>query len=147
MRRKLYLSAAVIVLLAACGKDNFETKPQIKVKSLNGNVLHLGGTLAISLTFTDKEGDISKGRFVYFPVRLNKRPLPSNITPYIDSIPYALPEFPDKSQGEIQLTLQYNDLHKSPIENDTIRLRFVAIDRAGHKSDTIATDKIVILKN
>ena len=147
MNRKLYMSAAVIILLVACGKDKFETKPQIKVKSMNGNVLTLGSTLGINLEFTDKEGDISKGRFVYFPVRLNKRPLPSNITSYLDSIPYDLPEFPDKSQGEIQLSLSYNDLHKSPIENDTIKLRFVAVDRAGHKSDTVASDRIVILKN
>ena len=147
MRRNLYLSVAVLALLAACGKDKFETKPQIKVKSVNTTVLPLNGTLDINLSFTDKEGDISQGKLVYYPQRLNRRALPSNVDKYLDSISLGLPKFPDETLGEMQLSLRYNDLHKSPIENDTIRIRFVAVDRAGHRSDTVNTDRLVILKN
>lgn len=146
MRPKLYLSAVAIVVLMACGKDSFQTNPQIKVKSLNNSVVPVGSSLLVTLTFTDKEGDISEGKLVYIPKRLNRRPLSSIIPPY-DSVVNPLPKFPDKSQGEIQVSLPYSFLHKSDIENDTINIRFVALDRAGHKSDTVTSDRIVILKN
>ncbi len=146
MSRKFSLSLVFLCLLVACGKDSFQTKPQIKVKSMNGNVVPVGGTLMVNLSFTDKEGDLGNGKLVYIPTRLNRRPLPPAIPAY-DSVVNPLPEFPDKSIGEIQLSLQYSFLHKSDIENDTINLRFVAVDKAGHKSDTVTSDRIVILKN
>lgn len=146
MNRKLFFSVAFIVLLVACGKDSFQTKPQIKIKSMNGNVIPGGGTLSVNLTFTDKEGDLGDGKLVYIPRRLNRRPLPPAIPAY-DSVVNILPKFPSKSLGEIQVSLGYNYLHKSDIENDTISLRFVAVDKAGHKSDTVTSDRIVILKN
>lgn len=146
MRRNIFIPIALIIIFAACSKDSFQTKPQIKVKSMNGNVIPGGGTLNINLSFTDKEGDLSEGKLVYIPSRLNRRPLPPAIPPY-DSVVNPLPEFPNKSVGEIQVSLGYNYLHKSDIENDTIAIRFVAVDKAGHKSDTITSEKIVILKN
>lgn len=134
------------LLLLACGKDEFQTVPQVKINSLSRTVLPLNGTMQIDLNFTDKEGDISEGRLVYKPVRLNKRPLQNNIPPY-DTVSTPLPKFPKEVQGQIQVTFQYRDLHKSDLENDTINIRFVAYDKAGHKSDTVTTERIVVLRN
>ncbi len=134
-----------IFLLIACNKNSFQTKPQITAKSTNGNVVPVGSDLVIDLVFTDKEGDLGKGKFVYIPKRLNRRGLPSNITPY-DSVLNTLPDFPNKDKGELEIRLNYNFLHKSDIENDTILFKFVAVDRAGNKSDTLTSDKFVILK-
>ena len=144
--RKLYLFAAMAVLIMACGKDKFETTPQIKIKSVSGNVVPLNGTLTVNLSFTDKEGDISEGRLVYKVFRLNKRPLPIIIPPF-DTVSTILPKFPKEVEGQIQVYLKYTDLHRSDIENDTVVMRFVAYDKAMHKSDTATSEKIVVLKN
>ncbi|MBE7172747.1 MAG: hypothetical protein INR73_19375 [Williamsia sp.] len=141
-----FLVAAAVVLLSACGKDPFQTVPQIKIKSLSSTVVPLNSNLQINLGFTDKEGDISEGRLIYQPIRLNKRPLQADIPPYnIDST--TLPVFPKEIEGTMQVTLLYNNLHRSDLENDTINIKFVVYDKAGHKSDTVTTDKIVVLKN
>ena len=50
------LLAAVIV---ACNKDKFQTKPQIKIKSVTPNIVPVNGTLSVILQFTDKQGDVS----------------------------------------------------------------------------------------
>lgn len=142
--RRTFFFLAIAACFLACGKDKFQTKPQIEIKSINGQVLPLNAVMNIHLGFTDKEGDIGQGKLVYSFLRLNKRPLPTGIT-YLDSIQVDIPKFPKESLGEMQLDLKYADLHKSSIENDTIRLRFVATDKAGHRSDTLTSDKLVIL--
>src|SRR2546421_4000497 len=144
MKRNFLMALAVIVLFVACNKSSFQTRPQIKSKSTNGNVLPVGADLVIDLEFTDKEGDLGEGKLVYIPTRLNKRPLPPSIPPY-DSVVNALPDFPNKSKGDLELRLKWSFLHRSDVENDTIYFRFVAVDRAGHKSDTLNSDKFVIL--
>ena len=135
---------AIAACIVACGKDKFQTKPQIEIKSIYGQILPLNAVMQIQMSFTDKEGDIGGGKLVYSFQRLNKRPLPTGIS-YLDSIQVDVPKFPSKSLGEMQLNLKYSDLHKSSIENDTLKLRFVATDKAGHRSDTLITDRLVIL--
>ena len=143
MRLKLFISVAAIASLASCGKGSFETKPQIKIKSISGNVVPVNGNLNINLSYTDKEGDLSEGIIFYKPKRLNIRPYTPDYVP----VTSTLPEYPKNPEGEIQLTFLWQNLHKSDQENDTISIRFAVTDKAGHASDTITTDKIVILKN
>ena len=141
---RFFFFLAIAACLLSCGKDKFQTKPQIEIKSINGQILPLNAVMNVYMSFTDKEGDIGQGKLVYSFLRLNRRPLPTGIT-YLDSIQVDIPKFPNKSLGEMQLNLKYSDLHKSSIENDTIKLRFVATDKAGHRSDTLTTDRLVIL--
>ena len=141
---RFFFFLAIAVCLLSCGKDKFQTKPQIEIKSINGQILPVNAVMNVYMNFTDKEGDIGQGKLVYSFLRLNRRPLPTGIT-YLDSIQVDIPKFPNKSLGEMQLNLKYSDLHKSSIENDTIKLRFVATDKAGHRSDTLTTDRLVIL--
>lgn len=140
--------AIVLLTIAAlsCGKDKFKTKPQIEIKSINNNVIARNQTLTIQLRFTDKEGDLADGKFVYIPKRLNTRPLLPTVPNY-DSVKLVIPKFPDETDGEFAISLPWINLHKSETENDTIIMRFVVVDRAGNKSDTVSTDKLVILKN
>lgn len=135
-----------IIFLLACDKDKFETKPQIEIDSYNTKELYPppGGDLVIDLKFTDKEGDLGNGKFTYIPVRLNMRPLPSG-QEYVP-VDLTIPEFTDNNNGEFELRLLWRDLHKSDLEDDTIRLHFAATDRAGNTSDTIQSDQIVILR-
>ena len=138
--------AIVAVTLVACGKDKFKTNPQIEIKSVNKKTVGRNETLTVKLKFTDKEGDIADGFFVYIPKRLNSRPLPPTIPDY-DSVKLLVPHFPDETQGEYDLQLPWLFLHKSYTENDSIILRFVAVDRGNNKSDTVSSSRIVILKN
>ena len=133
-------------LIAGCKKDNYLTSPKIIIKSITPSDVKQGGTLTTILQFTDKEGDLGGGELIIIRNRLNRRPLPNN---YIktDTIRNTVPEFPVKSLGEMNVVLEYNNfLKESPIENDTIVLKFAVKDVKGNKSDTISTRKIVILK-
>lgn len=133
-----------VSLLVACGKDKFETKPRIEIESYKNSVLPPGENLVINLKFYDEEGDIGTGKFTYIPERLNRRPLPAG-QEYVP-VDLVIPEFSDHNKGEFELRLQWVDLHKSDLENDTIQLRMAATDREGHTSDTITSDRLVILR-
>ena len=144
----LVLSAAFI----ACSKNSYETKPQIKVKSTNGNVIPAIGDAVLSTTFefTDKEGDLGKGELVYYLELLNKRSLVNPGSKY-QPISVPVPEFPDKSKGEMELRLQRSNIYLDIVappnqdKNDTIIVRAVVKDRAGNVSDTARTEPIVLL--
>ena len=49
----------MIIVAVSCGKDKFNTKPSLKLKSINSRVIPVNGVLNIEFEFTDKEGDIS----------------------------------------------------------------------------------------
>ena len=133
-----------VCFLLACDKDKFETKPQIEINSFNTEVLPPHAELIANLKFTDKEGDLANGQFVYIPNRLNKRRLP--LGQGYSPITVPIPEFSDNSKGEFELRMLWRDLHKSDLENDTISFKFVAIDREGNSSDTVESDRVVILR-
>jgi len=125
---------AVALLVAACGKDKFETKPRLEIKDYNTKQVGPGTTLRIRLNFFDKEGDLNEAPFTAIIRRQNQLPLdPSQDK--TDTLVYTLPDFPKKDNGEINYTL----------ENDTIHIRFSVADRKGNLSDTVVSDQLVIL--
>lgn len=142
---KKFILFLPVCFLIACGKDSFETKPQIEIESYNTKTLPPNADLVINLKFTDKEGDLGKGQFTYEPVRLNRRGLPPSVPGY-SPVNLPIPDFNDHNKGEFELKMQWKFLHKSDQENDTIRLKFVAMDRAGNISDTVESDQVVILR-
>ena len=145
MKAKLLTIAAIFVVASACKKDTFETKPKLEFKSVNATTFAQGNTVSFVIEFTDKEGDLGEGKLIFLPKRINRRPLPPSIPDY-DTIYNDLPDFPNKTKGDMEIRLQWNFLHKSDIENDTIFFRFVAIDRKGNKSDTLDSEQFVILR-
>ncbi len=142
--------AVLLLILSAglfsCSKDKFKTNPSLEITGYKSKTVGRNDALIINLRFTDKQGDLTSGSFVYIPTRLNARPLPPLIPDY-DSVKLVVPTFPDHSDGTFQLNLPWLNVHKSDIENDTIKMRFVLVDRAGNKSDTVTSDRLVILKN
>ncbi len=134
------------ILLTACDKNNFETRPQLKIKSINGNVVPIGGTLIVRLEYTDKQGDLGRDTLVSIRNRLNRRPLPGGRIS-VDTIFNIIPDFPDKNRGELEVKFESATyLRQSDIENDTILFKFIAKDRGGNTSDTVSTERIVILR-
>ena len=148
--KPFFLIAVFALLLAACGKDKFETKPQIKIKSVNTKELAFNQTLSIIMEYTDKEGDVSDS-FYIFRQRLNSRD-PLTLLP----LPYKLPEFPNTPKGQLEINLGYQNeltLNLPPIripgssstyEPDTMVLKFVAKDLGGNYSDTVVLDNLIV---
>ncbi len=135
--------ASFAVLLIACGKDKFETKPKLEIKDYNTKEVFPGQDLRIRLNYFDKEGDLSEAPMIGILRRLNIFPLTPD-QDKVDTFRNNLPEFPKEDNGEISFQLSYDFLKESPIENDTILFRFAVTDKAGNNSDTITTDPIVI---
>ena len=141
-----FLIASLAILLIACTKDKFATKPRIEIKSYNSKEIPLHGQLTIRLNYFDKEGDLGTGDFFAARIRQNALPLGSSDANRPDTLVYPLPDFPVKDKGEILLQLNYDDfLKESLTRNDTIVFRIAVADKAGNKSDTITSDRIVIL--
>src|SRR6476660_9600753 len=97
-----FASAAFLV---ACNKDKFQTKPQLKLKSVSPDVVPFNSAIRFRIGFTDKEGDVQDSFFVR-KVRLNKKVVPTNL----DSFWVQIPDFPNTDQGEFVLDLNYQSI-------------------------------------
>jgi hypothetical protein len=137
------LVLSVLVLLVACGKDKFETKPLLEIKDYSAKDIYPGQDLVIRINYFDKEGDLSQTPFTAIRRRTNINP-PSSQFPFADTLIYTLPEFPAKDNGEISFHLNYDFLRQSTVENDTLHFRFSVVDKAGNVSDTVVSDQIII---
>lgn len=154
MIRKLAPLSLFIVLLAACGKDKFETKPTIKVKNQSRVVpFDSEATFFINLEYTDKEGDLSGIRdssIYYQAFMLNTRSVIGG--PNYPLVVASLPEFPEKRKGEIEIRLEqvffYRQIQANQggnDANDTLVFKIAIKDKAGNTSDTVTTAPIVLL--
>jgi hypothetical protein len=138
---------AILVVLVTCNKDKFQTRPQVTIKSYNSKEFPLGSSLELTLSYTDKEGDIGQGAFYALRERLNSKPLSVADNDKADTLRYSIPQMSAKAdKGELVMTLGYDFLKESNSENDTLVFKIAITDIAGHTSDTLTTDKLVILK-
>lgn len=141
MRYKILISIFTLFLFS-CKKDKYTTVPQLKYKSVNTKTLHRGETLAMTLTFTDAEGDLTDSITVQKIVKACPDRSNSSFTQL-----YKIPTFPtSKNQtGNIVVTYSYNDVNPTCNRNDTAIFKFVLRDQAKNKSDTAVSDPIVIV--
>lgn len=142
---------AFIICMVACSKDKFQTKPSLKLKSISSKTVPVDGTMTIKLEFTDKEGDVDSTLYL-LKTRNNKRTTET----VRDSLALDVPDFPDKSKGEIELHLTYQNYLVSsaaPLdalppatgkESDSLTFKLVLQDKSGHTSDTLVIKDIVI---
>jgi hypothetical protein len=144
---KMILASAVLslaILLIACGKDKFQTKPLIEIDNYNSKEITQGEKLEIRIKYFDKEGDLDDGQLTYIRVRTNGTPIPNpGANDKVDTITTALPSFPPKNTGEINLRVDYGFMDEDPGRNDTMFFRIMVIDKEGNKSDTINTQQVV----
>jgi hypothetical protein len=157
--RKLFgfnLIVFITLLLVACNKDKFQTKPQISVKEIRpGKVISRPPSsntipLEIELEYTDKEGDVQDTLFIR---KFRKNQRGSNLMlpgALYQGLRLPLPEFPSLRKGIIKyavtnfssdLATVYNN------ENDTIFFKFALKDKQGNVSDTISTETLVVRFN
>ena len=151
--KQLVLFSALVLLVAACGKDKFQTKPQLKLISVSNTIVPVNGGMRVVLQYTDKQGDVSNTFYIY-KQRLNARVVET----VRDSLVYPVPQFPNTPKGDFELNLAYqNDLisafdpphmpgNPDQLEPDTLNLKFLVSDKAGNKSDTVTLNNIVVLR-
>jgi len=154
MKTRIWLAVIITFGMIACGKDNFETKPQLEYLSRNTDIVEVNQAFRLNIEFRDKEGDVSDTLFIVRQ-RLNKKSpvqLPASF--------YLIPDFPKTDKGEFEITLDYSQhltsaLTAIPIpgsgnppkkEIDTLRIKIVARDLGGNKSDTLVVDNIYVTR-
>lgn len=147
MKAIFVIFSTVLILLVACGKDKFETKPTLDVKSVASKSLDQGENFSATLEYTDKQGDVDSILYI-IRERVNIK------GPRSVSNGYTMPEFPGKSKGDIQVTLDYAlqltqgftaiSLPGNQKEADTMNIKFVLKDRANNLSDTAVVSTVVI---
>ena len=142
MKLSPLLIPVLLIAVISCSKSGYNTRPQITITSIN-TIVDSGGNLDVKLKFTDKQGDLGLGVFTSIRTRLNQRPPSSGGT--ADTVLSTVPSFPNLTTGEFEFTLPYQILNESTQENDTAIFKFAVVDRAGNKSDTITSPKVVIL--
>jgi hypothetical protein len=153
MQKPVIFLAGLLLVLIACGKNKYNTKPSLTLKSISSNPLAVGQPLIFDFEFTDKEGDISDSIFLK-KIRVNQVQVPV-IEP--DTFGFPVPSFPEKPKGDITLSLDYN-LHVVAALNpptqgnpptpvpDTLVFKFVLRDKAGNVSDTVTTAPIAVFR-
>ena len=153
MKIRIWLALIIIFGMIACGKDKFQTIPQLTLRTKTPDVVPVNGTLRLNVEYTDKEGDVSDSLFIVRQ-RLNVRgPL------QLPQSPYDVPDFPHTDKGEFEISLAYQAglifglpplriPGSNPIKNeiDTLRLKIVAKDKAGNKSDTLVVDNVYVIR-
>ena len=153
MKFSLAFLAVLAVVVIACNKDKFQTKPTIEIKSVNANYIPLNASLLVKLDVTDKEGDVQDS-VIIIKHRLNKRV----VTTLRDTIRFKFPKFPISTRTEVEVLLDYQNLlsalnpptipGSSPPqrEPDTLILRMAVRDNAGNTSDTVTTPQVIVFR-
>jgi hypothetical protein len=147
MKTKILLSLLVVVFLAACKKDKYNTTPTITLKSTSNKTVAINNVFTVQFELTDKEGDISDT--LYFKkIRTNKR-----VTGTVrDSLMFAIPEVTNIKTSFLNLDLQYqNHLISStnpgnPPQPDTLTLQFYVKDKAKNKSEIISIPDVIVIR-
>lgn len=149
---KVFLGlVAAGLLLTACDKDKFQTKPTIEVKSFEPGIVPIGGSMQVRLQFSDKEGDVDDSVTV---IRLRKNSREFEPRPFTRQ--FKIPAFPDKTKGELSLNLAWATfltLQNPPLripgqninEPDTLQLSFSVKDAAGNRSDTVTLSSDIVV--
>ena len=76
MKTKILFTLFASFTIMACNKETYNTKPTLKLRSINTRVVPFNGVLSFEFEVTDKEGDITDSLFVK-KIRLNRRVVPT----------------------------------------------------------------------
>ena len=146
----IFLVAAISFLVVGCNKDKYTTRPQLIFKSVDNYNVPRGGLIVINLEMRDKEGDVSDSIFVL--TRTSNCPKTDENSPY----GYQIAEFPTSANLKAQLQIVYENGTNNTgnafytgnkcSKNDTTTFYFWMKDKANNVSDTIQTDKPLIIQ-
>ena len=138
-----------VLLFMACKKDKFTTEPQLKFKSISPTTVIKGNIINLNVSFTDDEGDIqdsvilavkkyntSGGILTLDTFRLKMDP---------DGIPVA-------RDGDLNVKFSYGEfitgaifLNLESVDRE-VSFGLIIGDKAGHRSNYVESDKIMLKK-
>jgi hypothetical protein len=147
----------LVLIIVGCSKDKFATKPSLKFKSISSYDIGNKQLFEIRLEYTDAEGDLSVDNDA-----LSIRRIVSRCKADTGKFPFILPAVPEtkNSSGEIVIRFANNTLDYinqgygiyakascvSSVLTDTTTFLFSIKDKAGNISDTITTDRPVLIR-
>ncbi|WP_336514457.1 hypothetical protein [Pollutibacter soli] len=133
-----------LIVLFSCGKDTFQSKPQLTLKDVSSTIVPPNGGLIINMRLTDKEGDFLDTIWVK---KVTTRCPTSN---FADSLLYRIPGDVPKTKnfdGDVTVTFTYAfELQPRCTQPDTAVFSFWMKDEKGNISDTARTPQIIILR-
>src|SRR4051812_1636015 len=92
---------AICTLMASCSKDKYTTKPQLDLKSVNGNRFSTNADIQFQFIVTDKQGDIQNKLWV------QKISLVCSDSTSRVPTPYAVPDFTGSKNLKVDLDVNY----------------------------------------
>ena len=152
MKTNLVLFGALfMLLLVACGKDKFTTKPQVNVKTITPGDADRGDIVSMQSRFTDEEGDIDS---VYVVLKWYDGDVS---TRQFDTLRYSFSSYnlpAEPRDGDIfvkfvngQIIQGFTIMQGTPVSKDTTAsFGIVLVDRAKNRSDYTESDKIRLRK-
>lgn len=143
-------------VFTACKKKTFATRPSLTFKKVNSYTIPNRGVLEITLEYTDAEGDLSTKDSSITIQRIVPRCANSN-----GLYPYKLPAVPLQRNASGEVVIQFaNNVSVADLpagygslpgprcgRPDTTTFKFWIKDQQGNVSDTITTDKPIIILN
>lgn len=154
---RLSLICFVLIVIAGCGKDKFDTRPSLKFKSISSYDIPYGALFEIRLEYTDAEGDLDVSDSSLIINRMVAR-CPSATASFRTN---QLPPIPESnnSSGEIVIRYENGSTNYGPEgyanyapstcntfgNVDTTFFRFYIRDKKNHVSDTIQIDRPVLI--
>jgi hypothetical protein len=140
--------SVLVVLLAACSKDNFKTQPTVQITSFGPGEVHKGMVFTFFADVTDKEGDVQDSVLL-----VRKRFTGQNLLS-VDTVRYSIANFgvPLKTKIQIEAKFDYGEVVDGTIFQNlesvdrNFAVGIIVRDKAGNKSDYVESNKIVLKK-
>ena len=156
--RNTILIALVSLVIFSCKKDTYSSTPKLTYKSVNTKTLYPKQVVKFTLNVTDAEGDITDTMYVQ-KININKVKDSCKSSGFSDK--YPVPTFPSTKNLNQDILVSFASGANVPIGasnsyyvniafgcsvNDTCYFQFIIKDKANHKSDTVRSETIVIVK-
>jgi hypothetical protein len=142
--KNYFLTGLLLMTIISCGKDTFQSKPQLTLESVSSTTVPPNSGLQIRMRLTDKEGDFVDTIWVS---KVTTRCPNSN---FRDSLLYRIPGDAPRTKnfdGEVLISFSYAiELAPRCTRPDTAVFSFWMKDEKGNRSDTVRTPRIIILR-
>ena len=148
---KVLIGLTILIIITACNKDKYNTKPKLTFNTVNQNTFARGNKISFNLTCTDAEGDVSDSIFMY---KINRNCGRDTLRLF-----YTIPKYPLSKNLSIDLNIDYNyaipTIPTIPTltisntcnnRNDSCRFKFIVKDKAGNRRDSVLSSEIVLLR-
>ncbi len=150
MKYSLLVLTVLVVIVTACNKDKFTSKPQVEVKSISpSDTVYSGNIITLKGKFTDDEGDLDSTYVVY--KWYNGTAVVKSDTfryPFSElNLPYDLRE------AEMEINYEYNTFNTDfkPLSgvsprDTTATFGLILVDKKGQRSEYSESKKVRIKK-